>query len=273
MDTRHSPKQNSVLAAVDDAYFERLLPHLELVPLPFGWIVYQAGRAPRYAYFPTTSTVALLCGTENGATAEIAVCGNDGMVGVTVLMGQGISSNQAVVQCAGFGYRMEAGYLKSEFERQGALRALLMRYIQILMTQIGQTAVCNGLHTVEQRLCRWLLAATDRVSPVAKELVITQEHIANMLGVRREGITEAAGRLQTSGVISCGRRRITVLDRAALEAHSCECYASLKKELKRLAPKKSQSSTGDSSVAEEAAERRARHTGNSAWTNGGYAAI
>ena len=267
MDSQHSPKQNSVLAALDDAHFERLLPHLELVPLPFGWIVYQAGRAPRYAYFPTTSTVALLCGTENGATAEIAVCGNDGMVGVTVLMGQGISSNQAVVQCAGFGYRIEAGYLKSEFERQGTLRSLLMRYIQILMTQIGQTAVCNGLHTVEQRLCRWLLAATDRTSPGSQELVITQEHIANMLGVRREGITEAAGRLQTSGIISCGRRRITVVDRTALEAHSCECYASLKKELQRLAPKKSESRTRELSVAEGGPQRRTPHTGNTDWTN------
>ena len=236
---RHSPGQNHLLAALPSADYERLLPDLELVPLPLGWAVYEAGGKLGYVYFPTSSIISLLYVMEDGASAEIALTGNDGLVGMALFMGGETTPSRAVVQSAGYGYRLEAAVLKREFEQGGALQHLALRYTQALITQMAQTAVCNRHHSVEQQLCRWLLLSLDRLS--SNELAMTQELIANMLGVRREGVTEAAGHLQTAGLIHYSRGHITVLDRPKLEKRVCECYAVVKKEMDRLLPDKTAS--------------------------------
>ncbi len=229
---KHSPKQNHLLAALPATDYARLLPDLELVPLPLGWAVYEAGGKLGYVYFPTTSIISLLYVMEDGASAEIAVSGNDGLVGIALFMGGETTPSRAVVQSAGFGYRLKASVLKREFAHGGALQHLALRYTQALITQMAQTAVCNRHHTVEQQLCRWLLLSLDRLP--SNELTMTQELIANMLGVRREGVTEAAGRLQQAGLLTYSRGHISVLDRPKLEQRACECYAVVKKEMNRL---------------------------------------
>jgi CRP-like cAMP-binding protein len=234
LSARQSPRQNHLLAALPETGYERLLPHLELVPLPLGWAVYEAGDAQGYVYFPATSIVSLLYVMEDGSSAEIAVVGNEGLVGIALFMGGESTPSRAVVQSAGFGYRLRASVLKTEFGRGGDLQHLLLRYTQALITQMAQTAVCNRHHSVEQQLCRWLLLSLDRLP--ANELTMTQELIANMLGVRREGVTEAAGKLQAKGLIHYSRGKIIVLDRPKLEARVCECYAVVKREYGRLLP-------------------------------------
>ncbi len=235
MPSPHHPEQNHLLAALPAADYERLLPHLELLPLPLGLAVYESGRDQGYVYFPTTSIVSMLYVMEDGSSAEIAVVGNDGLVGIALFMGGETTSSRAVVQSAGFGYRLKAAFLKKEFERGGELQHLLLRSTQALITQMAQTAVCNRHHSLEQQLCRWLLLSLDRLS--SNELKMTQELIANMLGVRREGVTEAAGQLQKDGIIRYSRGRITVLDRPLLETRVCECYAVVKREMDRLLPR------------------------------------
>jgi len=229
---KHSPRQNHLLAALPNTDYERLLPDLELVPLPLGWAVYEAGGHLGYLYFPTTSIVSLLYVMEDGSSAEIAVTGHDGLVGIALFMGGESTPSRAVVQSAGYGYRLKASILKREFALGGQLQHLALRYTQALITQMAQTAVCNRHHSVEQQLCRWLLLSLDRLP--TNELVMTQELIANMLGVRREGVTEAAGKLQAAGMINYSRGHITVLDRAKLEKQVCECYAVVKRESDRL---------------------------------------
>ena len=231
-----SPRQNQLLAALPAADYARLLPHLELVPLPLGWAVYEAGGKLGYVYFPTNSIISLLYVMENGASAEIAVTGSDGLVGIALFMGGETTPSRAVVQSAGYGYRLRAAVLKREFEQGGTLQHLALRYTQALITQMAQTAVCNRHHSVEQQLCRWLLLSLDRLP--SNELSMTQELIANMLGVRREGVTEAAGKLQADGLIHYTRGHITVLDRPKLEKRVCECYAVVKREFDRLLPYK-----------------------------------
>ena len=229
-----SPRQNQLLAALPAADYERLLPHLELVPLPLGWAVYESGDAQGYVYFPTNSIVSLLYVMEDGSSAEIAVVGHEGVVGIALFMGGETTPSRAVVQSAGYGYRLRASVLKTEFGQAGELQHLLLRYTQALITQMAQTAVCNRHHALEQQLCRWLLLSLDRLP--SSELVMTQQLIANMLGVRREGVTEAAGHLQAAGLIHYSRGKITVLDRPKLEAQVCECYAVVKREYGRLLP-------------------------------------
>lgn len=226
------PSQNYLLAALPAADFERLLPALELAPLPLGQMLYEPGQQMRHAYFPTTSIVSLHYVTESGASAETAGVGNEGVVGVALFMGGDTTSSSAVVQTAGHAYRLDGRTLKQEFARGGFLQSLLLRYTQALMTQMSQAAACNRHHSVEQRLCRWLLLTLDRCQ--SPELVMTQELVASMLGVRREGITEAAGNLQRAGIISSRRGHIAVLNRAGLEKASCECYGVVKKEIDRL---------------------------------------
>jgi CRP-like cAMP-binding protein len=228
------PRGNRLLAALPQAGYEKLLPHLEPVVLPLGMALYESGGTQGYVYFPTSSIVSLLYVLENGSSAEIAVTGCEGLVGIALFMGGETTPSRAVVQSAGHGYRLKAAILKQEFESGGPLQHLLLRYTQALITQMTQTAVCNRHHAVEEQLCRWLLLSLDRLP--ANELVMTQELIANMLGVRREGVTEAAGKLQAEGMIEYSRGRITVLDRAHLEARVCECYAVVKKEYDRLLP-------------------------------------
>jgi CRP-like cAMP-binding protein len=232
MPTPHSPSQNHLLAALPEAEFEPLAAHLELVPLPLGEMLYEPGGQLRHAYFPTTAIVSLHYVMESGASSESAGVGNEGVVGISLFMGGNTTPSAAVVQTAGHAYRLDGGKLLQEFNRAGLLQRLLLRYTQALMTQMSQTAACNRHHTVEQQLCRWLLLTLDR-SP-SNELVMTQELIASMLGVRREGITEAAGNLQRAGFISYRRGHIAVLDRAGLETRVCECYAVVKTELNRL---------------------------------------
>ena len=227
-----SPKENGLLAAMPDADYQALMPALERVTMPLGRAVYEAGEPQGFVYFPTTSIVSLLYVLADGATAEIAVTGKEGLVGIALFMGGETTPSRAVVQSAGEGYRLRASVLKKEFERGGALQHLLLRYTQALITQMAQTAVCNRHHSVDQQLCRWLLLSLDRLPD--NQLVMTQELIANMLGVRREGVTEAAGRLQADGLIAYGRGKITVLDRERLEQRVCECYAVVKKEYDRL---------------------------------------
>ena len=228
----HSPNQNHLLAALPASEFERLSTHLELVPMRLGDMLYEPGGQLQHAYFPTTSIVSLHYLTESGSSAEIAGVGNEGVVGVSLFMGGDTTPSSAVVQTAGHAYRLERHLLMEEFDRSGPAQRLLLRYTQALMTQMTQTAVCNRHHSVEQQLCRWLLVTLDRIP--TGELVMTQELIANMLGVRREGITEAAGHLQESGLISYRRGHISVLKRAGLEGRVCECYGVVKKELARL---------------------------------------
>ena len=235
MSERQSPAQNHLLAALPADDYERLLPALELVPLTLGWVVYESGGKLSYVYFPTTSIVSLLYVMDDGASAEIAVTGRDGLVGIALFMGGDSTPSRAVVQSAGYGYRLKAAVLKKEFEQGGSLQHLALRYTQALITQMAQTAVCNRHHSVEQQLCRWLLLSLDRLP--SNELEMTQELIANMLGVRREGVTEAAGHLQAAGLIHYSRGHITVLDRPKLEQRVCECYAVVKREMDRLLPR------------------------------------
>ena len=228
----HSPLQNHLLAALPPADFELFAQHLELVPMALGQMLYEPGTQLRHAFFPTTSIVSLHYVTETGASAETAGVGNEGVVGVSLFMGGDTTPSSAVVQTAGHAYRLDRHILLTEFNRAGALQRLLLRYTQALMTQMAQTAVCNRHHSVEQQLCRWLLLTMDRVP--ARELVMTQELVASMLGVRRESVTEAAGNLQTAGYIRYRRGHIAVLEREGLEGHVCECYGVVKKELDRL---------------------------------------
>jgi CRP-like cAMP-binding protein len=228
----NSPSQNNLLAALTTVEFERVAPHLELVPLALGEMLYEPGEKLQYAYFPTTAIVSLHYVMESGASAESAGVGNEGVVGISLFMGGDTTSSSAVVQTAGHAYRLADRKLKEEFNRAGMLQCVLLLYTQSLITQMAQTAVCNRHHSVEQQLCRWLLLTLDRVS--APELVMTQELVASMLGVRREGVTEAAGKLQRAGFISYRRGHIAVLDRTGLETRSCECYAVVKKEMGRL---------------------------------------
>ncbi len=230
--TRHSPHQNHLLDALPAAEYARIAEHLQLIPMRLGEELYAPGNPPRYVYFPTTSIVSLLYVLEDGASAEIAIVGNEGILGIALFMGGDTTLNHAVVQSGGFGFRLEAQRLKNEFERFGVTSHLLLRYTQALITQMAQTAVCNRHHSVDQQLCRWLLLSLDRLP--SNELTMTQELIANMLGVRREGVTEAAGKLQAAGLIHYRRGKITVLDRPGLEARSCECYRVVKSEFERL---------------------------------------
>jgi CRP-like cAMP-binding protein len=229
---RHSPNQNHLLAALPTAELERLAAHLELVAMPLGETVYESGEQLRHAYFPTTAIVSLHYVMESGASAETAGVGNEGVVGISLFMGGDTTPSAAVVQTAGHAYRLERHLLKQEFNRAGSMQRLLLRYTQALLTQMAQTAVCNRHHSVEQQLCRWLLLTLDRLP--SNELIMTQELVANMLGVRREGITEAAGNLQRAGYISYRRGHISVLDRSGLETRTCECYSVVKKEMYRL---------------------------------------
>jgi CRP-like cAMP-binding protein len=234
MNAPHDSRQNHLLAALPPAEYARLLPDLEEVSMPLGHVLYEPGVQMRHVYFPTSCIVSLLYVMEDGASAEIAVVGNEGVVGVSLFMGGESTTSRAVVQSAGHAYRLKAQLLKDEFFRAGPMQRLLLRYTQALLTQMAQTAVCNRHHSLDQQFCRWLLLSLDRLS--SNELVMTQELIANMLGVRREGVTEAAGNVQRAGLISYNRGRITVLDRPGLEARACECYGVVKKEFDRLLP-------------------------------------
>jgi CRP-like cAMP-binding protein len=229
-----TPRNNHLLAALPEDSFQALQPFLEGVPLPLGMVVYESGGEQRYVYFPTSCIVSLLYVLADGSSAEIAVTGNEGLVGISLFMGGETTPSRAVVQSAGHGYRLKGEVLRKEFESGGALQHLLLRFTQALITQTTQTAVCNRHHAVDQQLCRWLLLSLDRLP--GNELVMTQELIANMLGVRREGVTEAAGKLQDEGLIRYSRGHITVLDREQLEARVCECYAVVKREYDRLLP-------------------------------------
>ena len=230
----HNPADNQILAALPEEEATRLFPQLTLIEFPLGMSVYESGDVQRYIYFPTDSIVSLLYVLKDGASAEIAVVGNEGAIGVALFMGGETTPSRAIVQSAGLAYRLSSRALKEEFDRHGQMLHLLLRYTQSLITQMAQTAVCNRHHSVDQQLCRWLLLSLDRLS--GSRLNMTQELIANMLGVRREGVTAAAGKLQKLGVIRYVRGHITVLDRPKLETLSCECYAVVKKETDRLLP-------------------------------------
>jgi CRP-like cAMP-binding protein len=239
--TPASPRQNHLLDSLPEAEYEHLCAHLELVPLPLGMALYESGEGLSHVYFPTDAIVSLLYVMENGASAEIAVVGNEGIVGIALFMGGETVPNRAVVQSAGHAYRLKGPVLKREFagfegRRHGVLHPLLLRYTMALLTQMAQTAVCNRHHTIDQQLCRWLLLSLDRLP--SNQLHMTQELIANMLGVRREGVTEAAGRLQSAGLIHYSRGHITVLDRPGLEARVCECYQVVRQEFLRLLPER-----------------------------------
>jgi len=229
-----SPTQNHLLGALGESEREHLFSHLELVPMRLGEVIYESGSPLEHVYFPTDCIISLLYVMEDGASAEIAIVGCEGMVGVALFMGGESTPSRAVVQSAGHSYRLSGKLVKEEFVRAGAMQYLLLRYTQALLTQMAQTAVCNRHHSVDQQLCRWLLLSLDRLA--SNDLTMTQELIANMLGVRREGVTEAAGKLQAAGLIRYSRGRITVLDRPRLEARVCECYAVVKKEFDRLLP-------------------------------------
>jgi CRP-like cAMP-binding protein len=226
------PEQNQILSALTATARQRLFPHLKPVPMSLGTVLCDSGAAPRYIYFPIDCIVSLLHVLESGASAEIAVVGNEGAIGISLFMGGENTPSRAIVQSPGLAYRLSATRIKTEFRRHGQMLHLLLRYTQALIAQMAQTAVCNRHHSVNQQLCRWLLLSLDRVS--SNELSMTQELIANMLGVRREGVTAAAGRLQKLGVIRYYRGEIIVLDRRKLEALSCECYAAVKRETDRL---------------------------------------
>jgi CRP-like cAMP-binding protein len=236
MSTPHNARQNHLLASLPVGDFERVEPHLKLVTLPLGNVLYESGGHIRNVYFPTTAIVSLLYQLADGGSAEIAVVGNEGMVGVSLFMGGETTTSRAVVQSAGLVYRLSSKVVKDEFNRAGPMQHLLLRFTQALITQMAQTAVCNRHHSVDQQLCRWLLLSLDRLP--SNDLVMTQELIANMLGVRREGVTEAAGKLQQAGLIHYARGHITVVDRPGLEARCCECYAVVKTECDRLLPKR-----------------------------------
>jgi CRP-like cAMP-binding protein len=230
----YDPTQNQLLAALPAAERERIFVHLELKPMTLGEALYEAGGQLTHVYFPTDCIVSLLYVMEDGASAEIAVVGSEGIVGIALFMGGETTPSRAVVQSAGHAYRLRAQLLKEEFGRSGAVQHLLLRYTQALITQMAQTAACNRHHSVDQQLCRWLLLSLDRLK--SNELRMTQELMANMLGVRREGVTEAAGKLQDAGLIQYTRGRIFVLDRSGLEARACECYGVVKREFDRLLP-------------------------------------
>jgi len=234
MSVEPTPQQNHLLGALPIEVQDRLLPYLELLPLPLGKVIYESGDALRHVYFPTDSIVSLLYVMENGASAEISVVGNEGLVGVAVFMGGESTPSRAIVQSAGHAYRLRGQRFKDEFNRHGDMLHLMLRYTQALITQMAQTAVCNRHHSIDQQLCRWLLLSLDRLP--SNQLTMTQELIANMLGVRREGVTDAAGKLQRLGVIEYSRGHIKVLDRPKLEQLSCECYAVVKTETDRLLP-------------------------------------
>jgi len=242
MPTAHTPishsfhvlSQNSLLATLPVDELERLRHHLELVPLPLGEVIYESGGKLSHLYFPTTAIISLLYVTEDGASAEISIVGNEGVIGVAVFMGGENMPNMAVVQSAGYAYRLKAQLLQQEFDHSLPLRHLLLRYTQALLTQMAQTAVCNRHHSIERQLCRWLLLSFDRLP--TNELIMTQELISNMLGVRREGITDAARKLQSVGLIEYHRGHITLLDRQGLEDNVCECYSVVKREYDRLLP-------------------------------------
>ena len=228
------PQQNHLLAALSPAERERIYPQLRLVEMPLGKVLYESGDVLRHVYFPTDSIVSLLYVLADGASAEISVVGNEGLIGIALFMGGETTPSRAIVQSAGHAYRLVGQHLKDEFHRSGQMQLLLLRYTQALITQMAQTAVCNRHHSVDQQLCRWLLLSLDRLS--SNQLTMTQELIANMLGVRREGVTEAAGKLHKLGVIRYARGRITVLNRPRLEQLCCECYAVVKRESDRLLP-------------------------------------
>ncbi len=232
--TSSTPRDNQLLAALPEAELSRWMPYLEAVDLPLGKVLYESGSTLSHVYFPTTCIVSLLYVLEDGASAELAVVGHEGLVGVALFMGGGSTPSRGVVQSAGRGFRLPARILKEEFERAGPVLRLLLRYTQALITQMAQTAVCNRHHSLDQQLCRWLLLSLDRLK--GNELVMTQELIANMLGVRREGVTEGALKLQRAGLIHYVRGHITVLDRPGLEQRTCECYGVVKKEYDRLLP-------------------------------------
>lgn len=230
----NDPRQNHLLAVLPKAERERLFPHLELVQMPLGKVLYESGGQMSHVYFPATAIVSLLSVMDNGASAEIAIVGYEGIVGIALFLGGETMSNRAVVQSAGSAFRLPGQLLQQEFNRAGALQHLLLRYTMAFLAQMAQTAVCNRHHTIDQQLCRWLLLSLDRLP--SNELSMTQELIANMLGVRREGVTEAAGKLHHAGLIDYSRGRITVLDRLGLEARVCECYEVVRGEFTRLLP-------------------------------------
>ncbi len=234
MSAPESPLKNHLLAALSPEVQARIFPYLELVPLPLGKVLHESGDTMRHVYFPANAIVSLLYVMENGASAEISVVGNEGLVGISLFMGGESTLSRAVVQSAGYGYRLLGQRLKDEFNRHGQLLTLMLRYTLALIAQMAQTAVCNRHHTIDQQLCRWLLLSLDRLE--GNQLTMTQELIANMLGVRREGVTEAAGKLQKLGVIEYCRGHIAVIDRPRLEQLSCECYAVVKAETDRLMP-------------------------------------
>lgn len=228
------PRQNHLINALPPDVFARLKPHLELVNMALGDVLYEADAASPHIYFPISSIVSLLYGMENGASTEVAAVGKEGLVGIALFMGGETMPNRAVVESAGYGYRLKPRYLKEEMNKGGPVLQLLLRYTQALITQMSQTAVCNRYHSLDQQLCRRLLISVDRLQ--TNELMMTQELLSNMLGVRREGVTEAAGKLQRAGLIQYSRGHITILNRAALEARVCECYGVVKKEFDRLLP-------------------------------------
>ena len=232
--TQSKPIENHLLAALPQVELARWLPMMELVQLPLGMVLYESGRTQTHVYFPISAIVSLLYVLENGGSAEIAVVGNEGVLGISLFMGGETTPSRAVVQSAGEGYRIKAATIKEEFNRSGPVMHLLLRYTQALITQMAQTAVCNRHHSLDQQLCRWLLLSLDRLA--GNDLVMTQELIANMLGVRREGVTEAALALQQAGLIRYQRGHITVLDRPRLEKRTCECYLVVKREYDRLLP-------------------------------------
>lgn len=232
MSASQNPLHNHLLAGLSLEDRNRLLPDLQFVAMPLGKVLYESGDALRHVYFPVDCIVSLLYVMEDGASAEISVVGNEGLIGIALFMGGETTPSRAIVQSAGYAYRLDGQQLKDEFHRNGGLQVLLLRYTQALITQMAQTAVCNRLHSVDQQLCRWLLLSLDRLS--SNQLNMTQDLIANMLGVRRNGVTEAAGKLQRLGVIKYARGQITVLNRPKLEQLSCECYAVVKRESDRL---------------------------------------
>lgn len=229
-----APEQNRLLAALPDSSKERIFPRLTLIELNLGDVIYESGQSIEFVYFPTNCIISLLYVMLNGASAEISVVGNEGMAGIAVFMGGDSTPSRSIVQSRGFAYRMPSKELKAEFNNHADVRVLMLRYTQALITQMSQTAVCNRHHSIDQQLCRWLLLSLDRLPD--NRLTMTQELIANMLGVRREGVTEAAGKLQKLGVIEYHRGHITVIDRSRLEALSCECYSVVRRETDRLAP-------------------------------------
>ena len=234
MPDSHDPRQNHLLNVLPESEYARLLTDLEYVPMPLGKVLYESGAQMRHVYFPTNAIVSLLYVMEDGASAEIAVVGNEGVVGISLFMGGETTSSRAVVQSAGHAYRLRGQLLKDEFYRAGPMQRLLLRYTQALLTHMAQTAVCNRYHTLDQQLCRWLLLSLDRLH--SNEMIMTQELIASILGVRREGVTEAAGNLQRAGLIEYRRGHITVLDRPGIESRACECYQVVKTEFERLLP-------------------------------------